>query len=179
MPDWDPETFTRDLIVDMRAHDGVPASGPFAGRKVLILNTKGARSGEPRSAVLAYRQDGERWSIAASKGGAPIHPAWFYNLGAHPDDVTIEVSNQIIPVRPLIAIEGPERDRLWKAHVEEMPGFGEYPKKTQRVIPMIARARRLTRPRAARPGPAAAPDVNPRPSSSRHSTRAANRRMTA
>ena len=138
MPDWDPETFTRNLIEDMRAHDGVPTSGPFAGRKVLILNTKGARSGEPRSAVLAYRQDGDRWTIAASKGGAPVHPAWFHNLGAHPDEVTIEVNNQIVAVRPLIEVDGPERDRLWEAHVAEIPGFGDYPKKTERVIPMVA-----------------------------------------
>ena len=137
MPDWDPETFTRNLIDDMRAHDGVPTNGPFAGRKVLILNTKGARTGEPRSAVLAYRQDGDHWSISASKGGAPVNPAWFHNLEANPDEVTIEVNNQVIPVRPVIEAAGPERDRLWDAHVEEMPGFGEYPAKTDRVIPMI------------------------------------------
>ena len=137
MADWDPETFTRTLIADMREHGGVPTSGPFAGRKLLILNTKGAKSGEPRTAVLAYRQDGDRWSISASKGGAPVHPAWLHNLEAHPDEVTIEVGNKIVPVRPLIQTEGPERDRLWEAHVEEMPGFGEYPKKTERVIPMI------------------------------------------
>ncbi len=137
MTDWDPEAFTRNLIEDMRAHDGVPSTGYFAGRNLLILNTKGARSGEPRTAVLAYRQDGDRWSISASKGGAPIDPAWLHNLEANPDAVTIEVGNQVVPVRPLIQTEGPERDRLWEAHVDEMPGFGEYPKKTDRVIPMI------------------------------------------
>ena len=137
MPDWDPETFTRTLIEDMRAHGGVPTSGPFTGRKLLILTTKGAKSGEPRTAVLAYRNDGDGWSIAASKGGAPSHPAWLRNIEAHPDDVTIEVNNEVFPVRARIETEGPERDRLWEAHVDEMPGFGEYPKKTDRVIPMI------------------------------------------
>ena len=137
MPDWDPESFTRNLIADMRAHDGVPTAGPFAGRKLLILTTKGARSGEPRTAVLAYREDGDRWSIAASKGGAPVHPAWLHNVEANPDEVTAEVNNQVVPVRATVEAEGPERDRLWEAHVDEMPGFGEYPKKTERVIPMI------------------------------------------
>ena len=137
MTDWDPEAFTRNLIEDMRANGGVPSSGMFAGRKLLILTTKGAKSGEPRTAVLAYRNDGDAWSISASKGGAPVHPAWLRNLEANPDEVTIEVNNEVLPVRPRIELEGPERDRLWEAHVDEMPGFGEYPKKTERVIPMI------------------------------------------
>jgi deazaflavin-dependent oxidoreductase (nitroreductase family) len=137
MPDWDPESFTRNLIADMRAHDGVPTTGPFAGRKLLILTTKGAKSGEPRTAVLAYRNDGDAWSISASKGGAPVHPAWLHNLEANPDDVRVEINNRVIPVRATIETDGPERDRLWAAHVDEMPGFGEYPKKTDRVIPMI------------------------------------------
>jgi deazaflavin-dependent oxidoreductase (nitroreductase family) len=137
MTDWDPESFTRNLIEDMRTHDGVPSTGHFAGRKLLILNTKGARSGQPRTAVLAYREDSGRWSISASKGGAPVDPAWLRNLEANPDTVTIEVNNEVISVRPVIETDGPERDRLWEAHVEEMPGFGEYPAKTDRVIPMI------------------------------------------
>ena len=137
MPDWDPESFTRNLIADMRAHDGVPTTGPFAGRKLLILTTKGAKSGEPRTAILAYRNDGDAWSISASKGGAPVHPAWLHNLEANPDDVRVEINNRVIPVRATIETDGPERDRLWAAHVDEMPGFGEYPKKTDRVIPMI------------------------------------------
>lgn len=135
--DWDPEAWTRTLLEDMRAHGGVPSSGPFAGRKLLVLTTKGAKTGAPRTAVLAYRNDGDRWSISASKGGAPEDPAWLRNLETHPDDVTIEVNNEVLPVRPIIEASGPERERLWAAHVEEMPGFGEYPDKTDRVIPMV------------------------------------------
>ncbi len=137
MTDWDPEAWTRNLIADMRAHDGVPTSGPFDGRKLLILTTKGAKSGEPRTAVLAYRNDGDRWSISASKGGDPSHPAWLANLEANPDDVTIEVNNAVVPVHPIVEASGSERDRLWDAHVADMPGFGEYPAKTDRVIPMV------------------------------------------
>src|ERR671921_568032 len=49
--DWDPEAFTRDLIADMRAHGGVPSQGMFAGRRLLILTTTGAKTGEARTAV--------------------------------------------------------------------------------------------------------------------------------
>ena len=132
LDDW-----SRTLIEDMRAHGGVPSFGPFAGRNLLILTTKGAKSGRPRLAILAYRIDGDRWSIAGSKSGAPTNPSWVANITANPDDVTIEVNNEIVPVRATIEATGPERDRLWAAHVADMPGFGEYPDKTDRVIPMI------------------------------------------
>lgn len=132
LDDW-----SRTLIEDMRAHGGVPSFGPFAGRNLLVLTTKGAKTGQPRIAILAYRLDGGRWSIAASKGGAPTHPVWLRNIEANPDDVTIEVNNELVPVRATIETSGAERDRLWAAHVAEMPGFGEYPAKTSRIIPMI------------------------------------------
>lgn len=137
LDDW-----SRTLIDNMRANGGVPTFGPFEGRKLLILTTKGAKTGKPRVAILAYRNDGDRWSIAGSKSGAPTDPAWVTNLQAHPDDVTIEVNNEEIPVKATIEATGPERDRLWAAHVAEMPGFGEYPSKTDRIIPMILLERR-------------------------------------
>ncbi len=137
MTDWDPEAWTRDLIADMRAHGGRPseASGWAAGKPYIILTTKGAKTGQQRLAITTYHKDGNRWVIAASKGGADEHPQWYYNLKANPE-TTIEVDNEVVPV---IAREetGAERDRLWNDHVKELPEFGEYPKKTDRVIPMI------------------------------------------
>jgi deazaflavin-dependent oxidoreductase (nitroreductase family) len=135
MPDWDPEAWTRNLIADMREHGGRPSSGPMAGKPLIVLTSIGAKSGEPRTAIVTYHKDGDRWAIAASKGGAPEHPAWFHNLEVHPD-VTIEVDNQKIPVRAIVT-EGSERDRLWNDHVAALPEFGAYPDKTDRVIPMI------------------------------------------
>ena len=136
MADWDPGSFTRDLMAEMRAHGGVPSQGPFAGRRLLILTTTGARSGEPRTAVLAYRLRGEKLIVAGSKGGAPTHPGWFHNLRANPV-ATVEVNNEVVQVRAKIEAEGTERNRLWAEHVAEMPGFGEYPAKTDRIIPMV------------------------------------------
>ena len=136
MPDWDPETFTRDLVADMRAHGGVPTKGPFNGRQLIILTTTGARSGATRTALLAYRREGNRIVIAGSKGGAPADPAWVHNLRARPT-ATAEVNNEVFGVEATIEANGPERDRLWAAHVAEMPGFGAYLTKTERVIPMI------------------------------------------
>ena len=137
MPDFDPSSWTRNLIADMRAHGGRPseASGPMAGKPLMILTSKGAKTGLDRTAVVTYHRDGDAWAISASKGGAPTHPNWYHNIVAHPD-VTIEVDNQVMAAR-VSEITGPERDRLWNDHVRQLPEFGEYPKKTDRVIPMF------------------------------------------
>ena len=51
MHDWDPEAWTRNLIADMRAHDGRPSSGPMAGKPLMILTSRARRpvSRGPRS----------------------------------------------------------------------------------------------------------------------------------
>ena len=130
LDDW-----TKSLIADMRAHGGRPSQGWAAGKTFMILTSKGAKTGKDRIAITTYHKDGNHWVIAASKGGADEHPQWYHNLKANPEAM-IEVDNEIVPVRASEAT-GPERDRLWEDHVAELPEFGEYPKKTDRVIPMI------------------------------------------
>jgi deazaflavin-dependent oxidoreductase (nitroreductase family) len=133
---WDPAAFERQLIEDMRAHGGRPSSGPMAGQPLMVLTTTGAKSGEPRTAIVTYHRDGDAWVVAGSKSGADTNPAWYYNLLAKPEAM-IEVDNRTFPVRAKVESSGPERDRLWNDHVAELPAFGEYPKQTNRVIPMI------------------------------------------
>ena len=135
MGNWDPEAWTKALIADMREHGGRPASGPMAGKPLAILTTTGAKTGLPRTAIVPTHRDGDRLAIAASKGGAPTHPQWYYNLTANPE-VTVEVDNETFQARA-VDTTGAERDRLWKDHVAQLPEFGEYPKKTDRTIPMV------------------------------------------
>jgi deazaflavin-dependent oxidoreductase (nitroreductase family) len=132
---WDPESWTRNLIADMREHGGRASSGPMAGKPLMILITKGAKSGSDRTAIVTYHRDGDAWIIAASKGGAPENPSWYHNLLANPT-ATAEIDNELVPLRAREAT-GEERDRLWNDHVAELPEFGEYPKKTDRVIPIF------------------------------------------
>jgi deazaflavin-dependent oxidoreductase (nitroreductase family) len=80
--------------------------------------------------------DNGRIVIVASKGGAPENPAWFYNLRSNPE-VTIEIGTETRTVRASL-IEGEERDRIWGDVVRQAPGFGEYEKKTTRIIPLVA-----------------------------------------
>ena len=81
--DW-----TKNLIADIRAN-GRPTSGYFEGRPVMVLTTTGAKSGEPREAVVTFSRDGDDYVVVGSKSGEPEDPAWFTNLVANPV-VTVE-----------------------------------------------------------------------------------------
>src|ERR687890_2327182 len=81
--------FNRQLIEEFRANGG-KVGGMFAGAPLLLLTTTGAKSGQPRIAPLAYTTDNDRLIVIASKGGAPTHPDWFYNVRANPE-VTVEL----------------------------------------------------------------------------------------
>ena len=128
------QDFSRNLINDLRTN-GKPTSGPFLGRNVLILTTKGAKSGEVRENPLVYTRDGARYVIVASKGGAPTHPAWYHNLAKHPE-VTVEVGKEKFEARANIA-QGDEHERLYTQHADINPTFHDYRKRTTRKIPVI------------------------------------------
>ena len=126
------------IIEEFRANAG-KVGGWFEGKTLLLLHTKGAKSGEPRINPVAYVRDGERWVVIASKGGAPTNPDWYYNLVAHPD-VTIEVGTETHHVRAAVAQE-PERSRLYDKMAAMMSSFDDYRKNTTRVIPVIVLTR--------------------------------------
>ena len=87
------EAFTRNLMADLRAH-GRPEDGPMAGRPLMILTTKGAKSGAERSAVITFSKDGDSYVIAATASGAPTNPAWYHNLVANPE-ATVEADREV------------------------------------------------------------------------------------
>ena len=129
------EDFNQNLINDLRAHAGKATSGPFEGRDVLILTTKGAKSGKARENPLAYTRDSENLVVVASKGGAPTHPAWYRNLSEHPD-VELQVEDEVFPARARTAA-GEERERLWRTMTAIWPRYDQYAEKTDREIPVV------------------------------------------
>ena len=139
MTDWDPDAWTRNMIADLRANGGTPSSGPLAGRPLAIMTSKGAKTGEDRTAIVTYHRDGDAFVIAATKGGADEHPQWYHNLVAHPE-ATFEVANAKIPVVAREAI-GDERQQLYDTHAQLYPEFAAYPSKTSRVIPVFVLTR--------------------------------------
>ena len=141
MSNFDPATFNQNLIEDLRAHGGRATGGPFQGRDVLILTTRGARSGDLRESPLVYTKQGGRYMVAASKGGADTHPDWYHNLVADPE-VTVEVLGEKFAARAqLYAEANEERRQIYDTHGKVSPAFKEYETKTARVIPMVALSR--------------------------------------
>jgi deazaflavin-dependent oxidoreductase (nitroreductase family) len=129
MADWN-----KGVIDDFHVKGG-KGIGHF-GDKLLLLTTRGAKSGHVRTKPLVYHRDGDRYVIAASMGGAPTHPAWYHNLLKHPD-VEVEVGTEKFKARARPVAKGPERDRLYGAHGDNFTAFRDYPKKTKRVIPIV------------------------------------------
>jgi deazaflavin-dependent oxidoreductase (nitroreductase family) len=126
--------FNRKIIEEFRANSGV-VGGPFAGRAMLLLTTTGAKSGEQRTTPLVYSRDGDRIVVIASMGGAPRHPAWYFNLKANPG-ATLEIGDESFAANATEAT-GEERERLYAAQAAEMPAFNEYQQKTSRTIPVM------------------------------------------
>ena len=127
--------FNDDLIADYRAN-GKPTKGPFVGRQVLLLTTKGKKTGTKRTNPLAYTKDGNDIVVVASKGGAPTSPDWFFNLKANPT-VTVELGGDKFEARAKVAEPEAERARLYAAHARVHPGFLDYVSKTTRKIPVV------------------------------------------
>jgi deazaflavin-dependent oxidoreductase (nitroreductase family) len=130
MNDWNMK-----IIEEFRANDG-RVGGPFEGMSLLLLHTKGARSGAERVNPLAYQRLGARSvAVFASKGGAPHNPDWYHNVVANAD-ATIEIGDKTRPVRARVA-SAEERGPIWEKQKADYPGFAEYEQKTERTIPVV------------------------------------------
>jgi proline iminopeptidase len=110
------------------------------GSTVLLLTTKGRRSGEDRTTPLIYAQDGDRYVIIASQGGAPKDPGWYRNLAKTPE-VELQVKGDVIPALAYTA-HGEEREELWRKANEVWPHYAEYATRTEREIPVVVLERR-------------------------------------
>ncbi len=115
----------------------------MGGRKLILLTTTGKKTGQARTVPVVPYFEGEDMYVMASMAGAPTHPAWFTNLQANPV-VGVQLGADTWRARAEIVPEGPERDRLWKGITGAMPNFGEYQKKTSRVIPVVKLVRQAS-----------------------------------
>ena len=130
----DMNEFNKQVIEEFRANEG-KVGGNFEGAPILLLHSKGAKSGEGRIHPMMYLPDEGRYVVFASKAGAPNNPAWYHNLVANPD-ASIEVGTETLEVTATQA-EGAERDELYARQVSLYPTFGDYEAKTDRVIPVM------------------------------------------
>ncbi len=102
----------------------------------LLLTTKGARTGKPRTTPLVYARDGRSLVLIASKGGNPRHPAWYLNLRANPEvEIFLDGKTARYVARDS---EGEERERLWGKAVGVYSGYEKYRKRAGgRNIPVV------------------------------------------
>ena len=130
MSDWNAR-----IIEEFRANAGV-LGGQFEGAPVLLLHSKGAKSGIERVNPMMYqRLDGDSVAVFASKAGAPTNPDWYHNLRANPH-ASVELGAENFPVEARFATPE-EREPIWEKQKAAYPGFADYERQTTRVIPVV------------------------------------------
>ncbi|MER7516315.1 nitroreductase/quinone reductase family protein [Streptomyces sp. NPDC126499] len=147
-----PLHFNTEIIDEFRTHGG-RLGGPFEGWVLLLLTTTGARSGNPHTTPLGFVRDdgpdghegpdGERLLVVGSAGGSDRHPDWYRNILANPQ-VTVEIPDAEADggiatwQATAVAATGAERDELFAKVVSVEPGYADYQKATDRVLPVVA-----------------------------------------
>lgn len=134
MSDWNDK-----VIAEFRANQG-RVGGQFDGAPLLLLHSTGAKSGQERVNPMMYQAVGDGFAVFASKAGADTNPDWYHNLRAHPQ-ARIEVGTETIDVTARV-LDPEERAPIWEEQKTRYPGFADYERKTDRVIPVVMLERR-------------------------------------
>jgi deazaflavin-dependent oxidoreductase (nitroreductase family) len=112
------------------------------GVEALMLETVGAKSGEPRRAVLGYLAEGDdAWLVIAALAGAARNPAWLHNLASHPDATVEFRDGRRVDVRAE-TLEGDDLARAWERIAKDAPEFVGYRSTTDREISVVRLRRR-------------------------------------
>ena len=111
------------------------------GLPIIIVTTRGNKSGKVRKTPLMRVEHGGEYALVASMGGAPKHPVWYWNLKSDPAAVTIQDGPEpfLADVREL---DGDEKALWWERSVAAFPPYAEYQQRAGRVIPVFVARRR-------------------------------------
>ena len=124
------------LAVFLYRLTGGKLGGDMGTFKVLILTTKGRRSGKMVSNPVGYFEREGGYLIVASNMGKTTNPSWYHNIKGNPNDVSIQVKEKKMKVKPAV-IPSESRKPLWSWIVSLAPNFGDYEKRTTREIPLV------------------------------------------
>lgn len=131
-----PEQWVREQVELYESSGGTEGTTlRDTGLPVIVLTTRGAKSGKLRKTPLMRVEHEGRYAVVASVGGAPKHPVWYFNVRADP-----HVELQDGPVkRDMRAREvtGAEKAGWWERAVAAYPPYADYQKKTSREIPVF------------------------------------------
>jgi F420H(2)-dependent quinone reductase len=114
---------------------GTTESVDIKGRAVVLLTTRGAKTGKLRKVPLMRVEHEGRYAIVASLGGAPKNPVWYYNVRAEPH-VELQDGTKTSDFRAR-EVTGDEKAVWWERAVEAYPDYADYQKKTTRQIPVF------------------------------------------
>lgn len=129
-----PTRWVRDQV-ELYEGSGGTEGTTLRGLPVILLTTKGAKSGNIRKTPLMRVEHAGSYAVVASQGGAPKHPVWYFNLLANP-----EVELQDGPSRWDMAareVTGEEKAIWWARAVEAYPDYADYQARTDRQIPVF------------------------------------------
>ena len=127
--------FNTSNIEEFRRNGG-KVGGQFEGFPLLLLTSTGARSGEQRVNPIAYFDIDGRIYVVGSAAGRDRNPAWVHNIRTHPE-VTVVRGSDAPAAATARELPVEQRDRIYEIVVQRAPGFGEYEKRTDRVIPVF------------------------------------------
>ena len=129
-----PTTWVHEQVELIESSGGTQGT-TLRGMPVILLTTRGARSGKLRKTPLMRVEHGGEYAVVASLGGAPKHPVWYYNVQADPE---VELRDGTA-VRDMVAREvtGEEKALWWGRAVEAFPDYADYQTKTDREIPVF------------------------------------------
>ena len=140
--DPSPSAWVRDQVDAYESSGGRQANTLLdTGLPVIILTTRGNRSGKLRKTPLMRVEHGGDYVLVASLGGAPKHPVWYYNLKADPLAVTIQDGPESFDFE-VRELSGDERSTWWDRAVAAYPAYADYQQKTERQIPVFLATRR-------------------------------------
>jgi deazaflavin-dependent oxidoreductase (nitroreductase family) len=137
-----PQQWVREQVEKYESSGGTEGTTLLdTGLRVIIVTTRGKNSGKLRKNPVMRVEHNGQYALIASKGGAPKHPEWYFNIMANPDEVMIQDGPDRFDVTVHEAT-GQEREEWWKRAVEAFPDYEEYKKKTTRVIPVLVATRK-------------------------------------
>jgi deazaflavin-dependent oxidoreductase (nitroreductase family) len=132
-----PAEWVRNQVAEYEESGGKRANTlGDTGMPIVVVTTRGNKSGKIRKTpLLRVEHDGE-YALVASKGGAPNHPVWYYNLVADPDAVTIQDGPEPFEV-DVRQLTGAEMATWWDRAVAAYPPYADYQASTEREIPVF------------------------------------------
>lgn len=137
-----PSQWVRDQVEEYEKSNGQSANTlRDTGLPIIVVTTRGNKTGKIRKfALMRVEHDGE-YALVGSKGGAPDHPVWYFNLKADPTAVAIQDGPEPFDAE-VREVSGDERAQWWERAVAAYPPYAEYQTRTERQIPVLVARRR-------------------------------------